>query len=51
MHVPLHWLKEYVTPPNPGYWRTANPETTPALTKLARKLSPLPTLSRWIVPR
>jgi hypothetical protein len=44
------WLKEYVTPPNPGYWRSANPKTTPALTRLARKLRPFATPARWVVP-
>jgi hypothetical protein len=44
------YLKEYVTPPLPGYWRNANPAATPGLLKLARKVRPFAPPRHWILP-
>ena len=44
------YLKEYVTPPNPGYWRSENPATTAALNRLATKIKPFPAPAHWMLP-
>lgn len=46
----LWYLKEYVSPPLPGYRRTENAGLDPALARLARLVRPLrPT--HWVLPK
>jgi hypothetical protein len=47
----LWYLKEYVTPPLAGYWRTTNVRLDPALTRLAGSVRPFPAPKHWIVPK
>ena len=45
------YLKEDVSPPLPGYWRTENAQLDSALGRLARLVRPFPTPKRWILPK
>jgi hypothetical protein len=54
LYVPprkLWYLKEYVTPPLPGYWRTENARLEPALGQLAHSVRPFPAPKHWILPK
>jgi hypothetical protein len=47
----LWYLKEYVTPPLSGYWRTENARLDPALVRLAHSVRPFPAPKHWVVPK
>ena len=49
----LWFLKEYVTPPGPGYWRTDDPRVRAPLLRLVRRVKPHPAPTSWkaVLPR
>lgn len=47
----LWFLKEYVTPSLPGYWRTENTSADRGLRRLARMVKPFPAPARWVLPK
>jgi len=44
------FLKEHTRWPDAGYWRTDDKTTRAALTRVVRRLSPLPARRRWAPP-
>lgn len=47
----LWYLKEYVTPTLPGYWRTENAETDAGLGRLVKMARPFAAPKHWVLPK